>query len=443
MEFKRYLSAQLSEWYHHVDRKPLIVRGARQVGKTFAIRSWGRKTVENFVEINFEERPSLIQLFDQDLVVDHLLDELTLAMGVDLRKPSTLIFFDEIQEAPKALTALRYFYEKAPHLPIIAAGSLIEFVLSEISMPVGRVESLELYPLTFFEFLDAVGREELSRYIEQLPLGKAVSAVAHRELLLQLKKYFYVGGMPGVVSAYVQSSSLPEASKVHEQILTVYEDDFAKYAERADWQALRLVFQRTPAFVGDTRVKYSRFDREIRSGKIKRALLLLSTARIISKVQVVHSPKPPLKAHAKPDFFKLIFLDIGLMQSSLGVDWQRIPFNQELTTLFDGALAEQFVGQELRAHGQEKELYYWERNKHGSDAEVDYLIQSGEGIIPIEVKSGAKGTFKSLQRYVDEEQPPAAYVLSHKNYEKNDVFVYVPLYRAGQLVTRTRLLARE
>jgi uncharacterized protein len=438
MHLARSVAQKLDQWRTRQGRRPLLVRGARQVGKSFAIREWGKSTFgSNFVEINFEERPQFKRVFENDLDVTRLLEELSLLSGSSISQPGTLLFLDEIQACPQALTALRYFYEKKPELFVIAAGSLIEFAIDELSFPVGRIESLDMHPLTFFEFLDAVNKTSLKEYLTTVTLGNAVSEPAHEELLLMLKRYIYVGGMPQAVATYAATNDLVEVARIHSELARSFEDDFAKYARQADWQALQVVFTRSPGLVGRTKVKYSAYDRELRSEKIKRALLMLERAGLINKVTATSATKPPLSLQSKTNTFKIISLDIGLLQHQLGFDWRHLDPNESLSTLANGALAEQFVGQELLAASavaRQHALHYWQRDAKGSDAEIDYLLLQHNQIVPIEVKSGKRGTLKSLDRFLSESNSNNAYVLSHNPGARDGNVTWVPLYLASRLI---------
>jgi len=426
----------LHQWKASASRHPLLVRGARQVGKSHAISTWGQKNFENFLEINLEEQVSLQSIFQKDLTVDQLLQNLELGTGINLYAESSALFIDEIQSEPRALLALRYLYEQRPELPVIAAGSLVEFVLEEIGLPVGRVDQLSMRPVSFREFLNALGKDQLVRVISESTFDQAVADIAHSQLLDLLRTYFYVGGMPSAVTSYVETKSLSHVSEVHARILKGYEDDFQKYAKKADWAALETVFQRAPHIVGESRLKYVRLDRDIRGEKLKTAVNLLTKAQVLQKVTSSYAKNLPLRAGSQSKFFKVIFLDIGLLHHALGFDWRKVSLDDDLTDIKQGAFAEQFVGQELLTGSEineTSELFYWYRNVKGSDAEVDYLIEFNGAPAPMEVKSGSRGTLKSLHLYVGEFGSNLAFVLSQRNIERMKETVFLPLYLAAGL----------
>lgn len=436
--FPRISFAFLDNWKKSKDRRPLLVRGARQVGKSFAIRAWGQKTFlkDNFVELNFEEKPQLKTIFQKDLDVDRILNELNFTLGKNLRNPDTLLFLDEIQACPEAITALRYFYEKYPLLYVVGAGSLIEFALRELSFPVGRIESHFIQPLTFCEFLNSIGKKNLSDFIDQHDMASPVSEIIHQELVQLLKYYFRIGGMPAAVNAYIETNDLKEVSKIHSLILQSYEDDFAKYAKKTDWNALRTVFTSIPSYIAKGNIKYTHVDRSSRIDKTKRCINLLELAKVLTKVHATSGTELPLKARAKTNIFKLLFLDIGVLQHALGFDWQLIDPEITLTDLHNGSFAEQFVGQEIlgkRSQLNRYQLHYWQREKHGAEAEVDYLIEYNNYPTAVEVKTGERGTLKSLHEFIKEKHPPTSFVLSQLNFARKDSIIWQPLYLACKL----------
>lgn len=435
-EIYRDIYSKLDAWKDSTSRHPLLVRGARQVGKSHAIRTWARKNFENFLEINLEEQSSLRSVFQKDLTADQLLQNLELGTGVNLFGKNSALFIDEIQSEPRALLALRYLYEQKPELPVLAAGSLVEFVLEEVGLPVGRVDQLTMGPVSFREFLAAMGKDQFVRLIKESPLNAPVPDIAHNQLLDLLRTYFYVGGMPSAVTTYVETKSLNSVSEVHARILKGYEDDFQKYAKEADWAALEAVFASAPQVVGESRVKYVRLDREIRGEKIKTAVNLLAKAEVLEKVVSSYAKTLPLRAGAQAKFFKLIFLDIGLLHHAMGFDWRKVSLEDDLTDIKQGAFAEQFVGQELLTGSEindASQLFYWYRSVKGSDAEVDYLVQYEGAPVPVEVKSGSRGTLKSLRLYIEEFGCKKAFVLSQRNIERMEETTFLPLYLASRL----------
>jgi len=418
---------------------PLLVRGARQVGKTWTIRNWAQHTFgkENLLEINFEERPDFAEYFRKDLVVDRILDELGLSTNFDLKSGKVLIFFDEIQRCEPALSSLRYFFEKRPDIPVIAAGSLLEFVLEELSFPVGRVTSLFMYPVNFFEYLSALGKVSQRDFLQNyaLDVTQNIPAPLHEELLIDLKRYYRIGGMPKALATYLNTESYSQVGDVHQDLLTGFRSDLPKYSKKSDWAALNAVFSGLVHVVGSTSAKYSKLAPDFRAEKVKSALYLLENAGLCCRVTGSFAQKPPLEAHSKASNFKLLHLDIGLLQHSLGFDWGQITPSHDLTDICNGIFAEQFVGQELLASiaSRRGPLHYWERSEPHSSAEIDFLIEREGKIAPVEVKSGPKGRLKSLAMYEKNFSPETSFVISAQNASKLERTVFLPLYLAGHL----------
>ena len=435
---QRQLIVDLAAWRKGPDRKPLLIRGARQVGKTWAVQEWCRQESLELLTINFEEKPQLARLFERDLDIDRIVDDIAMTLSRSLRSPNAVLFLDEIQVAPKAITALRYFYERRPELVVIAAGSLIEFVLEEHGVPVGRVQSKFVYPLSFIEFLGAIGRHGLADALSAFRLEelRPFSPVVHEEFLSSLRLYYQIGGMPKAVSAYLSEKDMRAVANEHATLIRGYMDDFRKYAKKVDWALLETIFLKMSAIAGGPQVKFSAIESQAKSTQVRRALLALEQALIIHKIRPTHAPRLPLVAHAVDKGFKLAFLDIGLLHHLLGFDWTRIAPDADLTDIADGRFAEQFVAQEIittRSGLTHYPLHYWNRAQAGSEAEVDFVIEWRNAPAPVEVKSGTKGRLRSLQLYINELNPPAAFVLSQRNVEKWDRITSLPLYLASRL----------
>jgi uncharacterized protein len=329
-----------------------------------------------------------------------------LKSGKKLQAGKTLLFLDEIQAAPEVLAALRYFYELMPQLHIIAAGSLLEFVLEEhsFSMPVGRIEYMYLGPMTFKEYLEGVDKSGLREFIESFDLDKEMPVVLHKELLNQLKRYLAVGGMPEAVQVYCDTGSLLEVDSVKQSILLTYRDDFSKYGKRVNHIRLQKVFQKLLGIVGK-KLKYVNIDRVEKPSDIKKTLHLLSLARIYYPVLHTAANGIPLGAEANEKFQKPLFLDVGLLNKACGLSFIDIDKSEDITLVNAGAVCEQFIGQHLLSFGEyydEPELYYWAREKRQASSEIDYLLSIGTRIIPVEVKSGKSGTLKSLNVFLKE-----------------------------------------
>ncbi|MFQ5628707.1 MAG: ATP-binding protein [bacterium] len=400
---KRLINDALLDWKAQSNRKPLVIRGARQVGKTYSVEQFGRRHFEHFLKIDFELERSIHKAFAGDLNPRNVLLRLEAAHGKDIMAGKTLLFFDEIQECPRALTALRYFYEQMPELHVVAAGSLLELTFGEASFPVGRVEFRWLRPMGFREFLQAMGKESLAEKLPGMSQETPVDDFIHEQFLQQLSRYFIVGGMPEAVSTFARTSSLTEVRRIHRFLYQAYVQDFVKYRKKADGELLDRIFQQLPARTG-SRIKYAGLYPEKRVEKIKESMNLLEHALLFQKVRSAAAQGIPLGASASDKVFKAIFVDIGLMQYICGIPPSSVLEQTNLLDVYRGALAEQFVGQELLLHsGSENDkLYYWNRMKKGSSAEVDFLIAREGEIYPVEVKSGQPGRLKSMKIFMDE-----------------------------------------
>ena len=457
----RKISEKLVEWRNREKRHPLILRGARQVGKTFLVRELGQ-AFKHYLEINFEEDPRAARLFESKnpQVVCELLES---RYNIPLKDGLSLLFLDELQDAePYVLESLRYFFEKRPGLHVIAAGSLLEFLLDpderkrkreNFSMPVGRVEYMFVPPMDFEEFLLANGQEGLCDWLGAYQLGDEVPEVFHSDLLTWFKKYLVIGGMPAVVSAYLHDGVLA-AEREQQLLLSTYHDDFPKYSDRVPPERLQKVFRAVPGLVGRKFV-YARVDREEKSRDLASAVRLLSLARVMTKVRHTSASGAPLGAGADETVFKPLFLDVGLCCRALGL--KLTDFLMDGDEILDnrGAICEQVVGQGLlcaAAEYEEPAAYCWMRESSGSQAEVDYVTTVGAKLVPIEVKSGTTGSMKGLQFYIGEKSLDFAVRLNAdkpsylSNVHVADTrgrpcdfrFLTLPLYMVGQLTRHVR-----
>ena len=425
----RYISSDLKSWTHKTRRKPLLLRGARQVGKTWLVEKLAQMEFENYLKIDFEENAELISIFEGDLNPQKICAELELRTGIDIIAGKTLLFIDEIQICPRAIVALRYFYEKAPEIHVIAAGSLLEFVFSEISFPVGRIQSLDVYPMNFSEFLLALGFEKAAEICNN-PITE-VSKATHEFLIEQLRIYWLVGGMPECINEYVSTKSIKLATEVQDEICETYQMDFGKYKPKTDVNCLTTVFSGIAASVGQ-QVKYTGLAKDYTIPTIKKAYESLVLARLAKKVKSVSAPGIPLEAYASDKKFKSLFLDIGLMNRVMKIDYNEALGHKNLLAIYRGQLAEQFVGQEF-ATATGKQLYYWARDAKNSNAEIDYLLQQDGTFIPIEVKDGPSGKLKSLHLYRNSYDSQLA-VVFHAGITgklKDENMIFLPLYFAG------------
>ena len=324
----------------------------------------------------------------------------------------TLIFLDEIQAGPKALASLRYFYEKTPDLHIIAAGSLLDFVLQDhsFSMPVGRIEYLHLGPMVFEEFLLATNKEKKLEYLQEYSLLKSFNRLLHDSFMEDFRQYCVIGGMPEAIQAYISSNSYIDVQRVLEGILVTYQDDFSKYSKRMDHLLLRKVFSRLPLLVGE-KIKYKNVEPNERSQKVSKAMELLELAKLITRIVHSHANGIPLGSELNQRNFKIVFLDIGLLCRFCRLDMTEILKADDLLMINSGAICEQFIGQHLLYNApayQKPELYCWIRQKNGTTSEVDYLMQQGTKIIPVEVKAGKTGRLKSLHVFILEKKQKLA-----------------------------------
>lgn len=347
-----------------------------------------------------------------------------------------MLFFDEIQNCPEAITALRYFKEQMPQLHIIGAGSLLEFALNDVKlhMPVGRIQFLYMKPLSFYEYLAAKGRQTLLSHINNATLENPPSDIAHQELLKLVKEYLAIGGMPAVVDYYLKYQDLHACQNLQTNLLATYRNDFGKYAKLTKHKYLQQVFIKAPNLIGK-QVKYANIDTDSKAIDIKEAITLLSQAGILYKVNASSCSGLPLNALINEKKFKLLFIDSGLMSRASRINLSDL-LSQDLSLLNQGATCEQFVGQELIAYQnpeKEPELYFWERDKKGSQAEVDYVININSHIIPIEVKSGKIGKLKSLKQFMSEKNTPLGVQISAQSLCIKDNILTIPLYMIGEL----------
>lgn len=388
---------------------PLVIRGARQVGKSYLVRAFAQEDFERLVEINLEERPQLAELL---LSVDpeQALTRLELQFDCTITPGKALLFLDEIQAVPELFARLRYFHERIPELHVVAAGSLLEFVLEEheFSMPVGRVEYMHLGPMTFTEFLRALGKSRLADYLRAFTFAEPVAGPIHSELLSLFRLFLVVGGMPKAVQAYADSGSLRQCDIVKESILSTYAADFRRYGKRVNHDRVRRVFHAIPSNVG-AKFRYVNVSREERPETIAAALRLLALARVCYPVCHTAARGVPLGVQAKETVFKVLFVDVGLLLNGCGLDVVDVTEAHDAMLINSGAVCEQFVGQHLlyrREPYREPELHYWTRQKPSSNAELDYVIAVGAQIVPVEVKAGKTGTLKSLHQFVAQRALP-------------------------------------
>lgn len=432
---ERLIEDELNLWKSDPLRMPLLIRGARQVGKSFTIEKFGRDNFAQTVIINFELTPILKDCF-RDLDPKKIIREIELALKVQIKAGSTLLFLDEIQFCPQAIASLRYFKELMGQLHIIAAGSLLEFSLvdTNISFPVGRVQSIYMRPLSFLEFLKVMGEDQLIQFIEDFEWTTEIGQAVHERFMELVKLYFFIGGMPGAIAKYQVAHSLQDCQNYLMTLINLYRSDMAKYATKTQYRYLQILFDRAPESVG-LRFKYSFIDPDVKSRDLHKALDQLSWAGLLNPILATSAGGIPLQSQIKSKVQKLLYLDVGMLQTALKVDPLSF-FREDLTLIHSGALAEQFVGQELIAYGNPHErmqLYFWERDKKESAAEVDYIVQIGSHIIPLEVKAGATGKLQSIQVFLKEKNSPFGVRICSSKPKKSHPIVTLPFYLVSQL----------
>lgn len=409
--FERNISNYLGSWISSPNRKPLILRGARQVGKSSVVRRLAATHFKYFLEINLEHNSSIGSLITNNSP-QRAVELLEIQYKAKVTPGETLLFLDEIQATPQVLAALRYFYEQLPELHIIAAGSLLDFALddAEFSMPVGRVQYAYMGPASFPEFLVAIGEAQLLEFLKSINLNSAeiqshtalVPDALHQKAMRLIRTYTLVGGMPEAVATYASSRSLMQVEEVKRSLFTSFRDDFAKYRKRVDVSAVRKIFEQIPKLVGQ-RVKYVKLDRDMRANKIADTLDMLSQARVITKVKHSSCNGIPLAAEANDSVFKLLFLDIGLMTTACETSAIEIEKIDELNLINNGSLAEQFIGQHLlypENPSIEPSLFFWQREERNASAEIDYVVTQNSQIVPIEVKAAQGGSLRSLHYFM-------------------------------------------
>lgn len=421
---KRDIINKLLQWKEKTNRQPLILTGARQVGKTWIMKEFGKNYFKKFAYISLDNNPNLKNLFETSVHPKDLIPFLNAEANVEIDS-NTLLIFDEIQENPKALVSLKYFYEETPEIPIIAAGSTLGVSLHNgISFPVGKVDFLTLYPMSFAEFLDANSQEQLRNAIETKNYTLLNSF--HDKLLNFIKQYIIVGGMPEAVSEFSKSKNFEEVKAIQNKILSSYEKDFSKHTNAEMAVKLSLLWKSVPAQLAKENKKfiYGAVKKGARARDFEVAIQWLMDSSLIHKVSRVSTPALPLKSYEDFGAFKLFLFDIGLLCAISGVSEKIILEKETIFKEFKGALAEQFVYQELLTINEQP--FYW--SKENSQAELDFIIQKDNKIIPIEVKSGLNLQAKSLKVYIEHFNPEIALRISPATYKVSNNIIDLPLY---------------
>ena len=401
----------LESWLKKRKRKPLMIRGARQVGKSTLVRIFAELSSRPLAQINLERHTDLAALFAKN-DPDALIDVLESFRDVPSINDQALLFLDEIQATPEAIPALRYLFEDRSEIAVLAAGSLLEFVMAEhdFSMPVGRVEYLHMGPMTFTEYLDAVGEYKLLEIVQRYEIGNKVQNVVHDRLMQQLRHYLFVGGMPEAVDVFSNTKKLQHVGDVHSSIIDTYREDFPKYIGPRSLSRINSVFNYAARNIGN-KVKYSNFASDEQSKTIRKDIELLCQARVLTKVIHSHCSGIPLQADLEEKIYKLLFLDVGLMNAICGLRWSSLEQAELSDLINEGAIAEQFIGQHLidmLSSLPNRELTYWLRQGRANNAEIDYVIALDGQIVPIEVKAGATGSLRSLHQFMGEKNLPVA-----------------------------------
>jgi predicted AAA+ superfamily ATPase len=436
MYIPRNIDKELAVWRKEKEGKPLLVRGARQVGKSTAVRELA-KQFDYFLEVNFEEQRTIHALFEGDLNPLELCENLSIISNVPIVPGKTLLFFDEIQACIPAISSLRFFYEKLPELHVIAAGSLLDFALGEIpSFGVGRIRSLFVYPLGFDEFLTAMGEDALLNAKQKASVSRPLAEPLHLKLLTYLKRFLVLGGMPEVIRHYRQNKDMKAAGQLLDDLIISFRADFAKYKHRVPSLRISEVFDAVVRQSGGKFV-YAKAATEANHKQVKEAVDLLEMSGLV--IPVTHSAANglPLGAESNPKKQKMMVLDTGIFQRILGLDITEILFEDDFDAVNKGAIAEQYCGLELLKAGscyRQERLYYWHREALNSNAEVDYLFQKGQYIIPLEVKSGKKGSMQSLHLFLKEKKCPYGIRFSNEPYAAFESIQVWPLYAVSDFV---------
>ena len=427
---KRNIYNDLLKWKNNSNRKPLILEGARQVGKTWIVKEFGRNEFQQVAYLNFESSERLRSLFNIDFEIKRIISTIEIEINHSINAENTLIIFDEIQEAEKGLTVLKYFYEQRPEYFIIATGSLLGISLQQNnSFPVGKVDFLKMYPMSFLEFLMNIGQTLLRSHLEAKNWN--VISSFHEKLIAYLRQYYFIGGMPEAVASYISQNDLNTVRSIQQKIILGYENDFAKYAPIALVPKIRLVWTHIISQLAKENRKfiYGQLKKGSRAKDFQEAIDWLVSAGLVLKVNLVENPTIPLKAYINLDSFKLLLVDIGLLNALADVDPRILLENNKILIEFKGAMTEQYVGQQLK---MKTDLYYWAASR--AIAEVDFIIQDNNTIIPIEVKAEENLKAKSLRVYFEKFKPVMAMRASMSFYKKEVWVTNIPLYAISEIL---------
>jgi len=432
---KRLLYKKLIKWKQSIQRKPLLLQGARQVGKTYLLKEFGKNEYASLAYFNFEQEPELESIFNRSLSTSYLIENLSAFSGKLIKPEKTLIFFDEIQSSPRAITSLKYFYESAPEYHIVSAGSLLGVsVGKETSFPVGKVNFYMLYPMNFYEYLESFGQENLISMLENKTDCEPLPDIIHNRLLEYYKFYLYIGGMPEIVQHYVNHRNIVVVRKIQKEILLAYERDFSKYTTKKEAIRISEIWKSIPSQLAreNKKFKYSDVSKGGRASRFESSIEWLRKTGLIIPTYNLKIPKLPMMNYADQSKFKIYLLDTGLLGANLDIDSKLITSQSLLFDEFKGAFVENYVAAELTSLGCET-LYYWTSK---SSAEIDFLIKINNNIFPVEVKSGLSRKGKSLNVYKSKYKPLNVIRISPRNFTKDNNFVNIPLYAASTLFKR-------
>lgn len=429
---KRTVMQQLIDWKQDEQRKPLLIQGARQVGKTWLMRTFGKEHFRNVVYLSMDQNPRLQAVFSQDFDIDRIIEALRIESQLPIDE-NTLLIFDEIQEIPLALQSLKYFQEQRPELPILAAGSLLGVALhSGISFPVGKIQLLDMYPMSFLEFLDAIGNEELALLVRNADFQ--MMKVFRDKLTLLLKQYFFLGGMPEVVQEFIKNRDYNKARKIQKDLVQLYEYDFSKHASGITSERLRLVYNSIPSQLGKENKKfiYGHLRSGARSKEYEDAIQWLVDCGLVIRVSRVSKAGLPLLGYADLNAFKLFLNDVGLLSAMGDLDARTLLEGSQIFEEYKGSLTEQYILTQLISELKLNPFYYSEER---STAEIDFLVQLGGNVIPIEVKATENLQAKSLKVYAEKYKPNYVIRTSLSDYRKEDWLINLPLYAISCLKT--------
>ena len=427
----RYKMEELKRWKDSPNRKPLIIRGARQVGKTWLMKEFGRENYEKCAYINFDDNTRMNNLFEEDFDIDRIIQGLKIESGVNIEPENTLIIFDEIQETPKALKALKYFYENAREYHIVSAGSLLGVAIHEgTSFPVGKVDFMDLTPLSFFEFLDALGENEILEILKNNDFD--MLSIFESRLKDYLRLYYYIGGMPEAVSFYAQNKNLLEVRNIQKKLLDAYEQDFSKHAPTNIVPRIRQLWNNIPTQLAKENKKfiYGLVKEGARAREYEIALSWLIDCGLVYQINRVNDNKIPLSAYQDFNAFKLYLLDVGLLSAMAGIDAKTLLEGNEIFLFFKGSLTEQYVVCQLK-ECTDLNIFYWSSDT--GTAEVDFIAQIGRNNVPIEVKANENLQAKSLKTFVQKYDNKVNVRTSMTSYRKDDWITNIPLYSIGNI----------